>query len=82
MQMKVSQCLGCYTLFKAPPPPLKSVPFLGFFYRFHSRPRKIVYLPVAFILIMLNENKTSTSLETLQRFENEVFLKSPLLLMI
>jgi len=28
---------------------------------------------------MLNENKTSTSLETLQRFENEVFLKSPLL---
>jgi len=29
-----------------------------------------------FCLILYNENKTSRSLETLQRFENEVFLKS------
>jgi len=28
---------------------------------------------------MYNENKTSTSLKTLQHFENEVFLKSLLL---
>jgi len=50
-----------------------------FLIRIHSHPRKINSLPVAFILIKYNENKTSTSLEKLQRFENKVFLKSPLL---
>ena len=38
-----------------------------------------IYIPVAFILIMYNENKTSISLETLERFDNGVFLKSLLL---
>ena len=61
------------------PLPLRWTGSRFIFIRIHSHPRKINSLPVAFILIKYNENKTSTSLEKLQRFENEVFLKSPLL---
>jgi len=60
----------------APSPPLNSVPFI--FSRINSYSQGRLFLPVAFISIIYNENKTSTSLETLQRFENEAFLKSPL----